>query len=199
MPDSNIVKLTGIVLRKSSFKEADQFIDFFTEEQGKVTAIAKGVLRPQAKLRGYLEPNFILSIELTARGKIPIVTALDSNQSINLRNLEQIETLSQIVLLIGKHTIHNYPQAELWQSLSTIYRDFDLIELDLIRIFFKSQLLAQSGSLPRLDQTKLPQLLLSELVNLDSLNQIQTLNPESLTNLDHRFENWLDQLIIQLL
>lgn len=48
-------RFTGIMLRKREVGETDRFYTFFSREQGKVTAIAKGVRKGEAKLASALE------------------------------------------------------------------------------------------------------------------------------------------------
>ncbi|MBP6005962.1 DNA repair protein RecO [Candidatus Saccharibacteria bacterium] len=199
MSDSQLIKLTGLVLNKTSYGEANQFIDIFTKEQGKVTVIAKGVLRPNAKLRAYLEPNYLLSIELSGRSKIPILTAVEVIDTIQLSSLEMIEAISLIIRLLSNYSIHQHPQPELWQALVDIYQNFNNTNLNLIQIYFKSKLLDQSGSLPNLDINKIPQKLLFDVINVDTIALLKLFDTKSLSMYDKRFEGWLDQLIIQLL
>lgn len=48
--------LTGIVLKRRSFREEDRFITVFTDELGKVELLAKGSRKSTSKLAGMLEP-----------------------------------------------------------------------------------------------------------------------------------------------
>ena len=49
------LKTRAIVLRRSNYKEADRLITLFTEEKGKITAIAKGIRKITSKKRGHME------------------------------------------------------------------------------------------------------------------------------------------------
>ena len=55
-------RFTGIMLRKREVGETDRFYTFFTREQGKVTAIAKGVRKGEAKLASSLETATLAEI-----------------------------------------------------------------------------------------------------------------------------------------
>ncbi|MFA9262176.1 MAG: DNA repair protein RecO [Undibacterium sp.] len=48
-------RFTSIMLRKREVGETDRFYTFYTREQGKITAIAKGVRKAEAKLASSLE------------------------------------------------------------------------------------------------------------------------------------------------
>ena len=45
-----LVKTKGIVIREQPFQEQDKIITLFTEEEGKIKAIAKGVRRNRSPL-----------------------------------------------------------------------------------------------------------------------------------------------------
>lgn len=49
------LKTTGIVLRRIDFGEADQMVHILTQDQGKVTVLAKGARRLKSKFLGKLE------------------------------------------------------------------------------------------------------------------------------------------------
>lgn len=58
----------GIVLKRTSYGEADRLITLLTEKHGRITAIARGVRKPLSKLRGFLE-LFTYGIFRLAEGK----------------------------------------------------------------------------------------------------------------------------------
>ena len=51
----NHIKTTGIVLRRIDFGEADQMVHILTQDQGKVTVLAKGARRLKSRFLGKLE------------------------------------------------------------------------------------------------------------------------------------------------
>lgn len=48
--------LNGIVLRSRDYGDNDRIITFFSAERGKLSAIAKGVRKPQSRLKGAIQP-----------------------------------------------------------------------------------------------------------------------------------------------
>lgn len=52
----------GIILKKIAAGEADAFYTIYTEDFGKMQALAKGVRKKEAKLRGHLEPLCLSSV-----------------------------------------------------------------------------------------------------------------------------------------
>lgn len=71
---SRVYTTDAIVLRRGRFGEHGVLLTLFTPEQGKVSAIAKGVHRPASRLAGHLEPLLHVRL-LVAKGRnLDIVT-----------------------------------------------------------------------------------------------------------------------------
>ncbi|MDD4753342.1 MAG: DNA repair protein RecO, partial [Desulfitobacteriaceae bacterium] len=49
---SKIYSVEALILRARDYGEADKILTLYTREQGKVSAIAKGVRKPKSRLRG---------------------------------------------------------------------------------------------------------------------------------------------------
>jgi hypothetical protein len=70
-----LVKADAVVLRSMRYGEADRILHLYTPNQGRVSAIAKGVRRASSRFGGRLEPFFRLRIELhEGRGELMTVT-----------------------------------------------------------------------------------------------------------------------------
>ena len=97
-------KYTGIILRKRNIGETDRIYDIYTAEQGKISAIARGVRKPQAKLAGHLE-NFCL-VDLTVmrnKGLGNISGSIVENGFENLRqNFDSLEKVFETMKVFGK-------------------------------------------------------------------------------------------------
>jgi len=85
----------AIVLKRENIFEADRLYHLYTEDFGKVKAIAGGVRKINAKLTGHLEPFNLIWVELMTKkgGDLFITTALseislvENNASPNLISL----------------------------------------------------------------------------------------------------------------
>ncbi|MDP2638880.1 MAG: recombination protein O N-terminal domain-containing protein [Candidatus Azambacteria bacterium] len=68
----------AIVLKREDIFEADRLYHLYTEEFGKVRALAGGVRKSKAKLTGHLEPFNFIWVELMTKknGDLFITTAL---------------------------------------------------------------------------------------------------------------------------
>ncbi len=74
-----IFKTEGVVLRSIRFGEADRVLHLYTEERGRVGAIAKGVRRVRSRFGGRLEPFFHLNLILhEGRSDLLTVTSVET-------------------------------------------------------------------------------------------------------------------------
>jgi len=97
-------KYTGIILGKKDIGETDRIYNVYTLEQGKISAIARGVRKSRAKLAGHLE-NFYL-VDLTVmknRGMGNISSSIVENNFKDLKNnLEALERAYKTVKILNR-------------------------------------------------------------------------------------------------
>lgn len=97
-------KYTGIILNKKDIGETDRIYSIYTLEQGKISAIARGVRKAQSKLAGHLE-NFYL-IDLTVmknRGMGNIASSIVENNFKNLKNdLDSLERVFKVTKTLNR-------------------------------------------------------------------------------------------------
>lgn len=79
---------TGWLLHSRPYRDTSLLLDFFTEESGRVSAIARGIRNPKAKHKALLQPFIPLHLSLTGRGE--------------LQNLRQVEARSAALFLRGE-------------------------------------------------------------------------------------------------
>ncbi|MDD2497906.1 MAG: DNA repair protein RecO, partial [Desulfitobacteriaceae bacterium] len=78
---SKIYSVEALILRARDYGEADKILTLYTREQGKVSAIAKGVRKPKSRLRGGVQP-FSHSRVLLYRGpSLDTVTQAEAVQA----------------------------------------------------------------------------------------------------------------------
>jgi DNA repair protein RecO (recombination protein O) len=72
-------KTEAVVLRSFRFGEADRILHLYTEERGRVNAIAKGVRRVRSRFGGRLEPFFRIQLVMhEGRGELCTVTSAET-------------------------------------------------------------------------------------------------------------------------
>ncbi len=97
-------KYTGIILGKRDIGETDRIYNVYTLEQGKISAIARGVRKGKAKLAGHLE-NFYL-VDLTVmknRGLGNISSSIVENNFFNLhQDLESLKEVFEVIKIFTR-------------------------------------------------------------------------------------------------
>lgn len=97
-------KYTGIILNKKDIGETDRIYSIYTLEQGKISAIARGVRKAKSKLAGHLE-NFYL-IDLTVmknRGIGNIASSIVENNFKNLRkDIDSLERVFKVAKILNR-------------------------------------------------------------------------------------------------
>jgi DNA repair protein RecO (recombination protein O) len=76
---SGSLKADAIVLRSMRYGEADRILHLYTQDRGRVSAIAKGVRRSRSRFGGRLEPYFRLRLVLyQGRSDLMTVTSAET-------------------------------------------------------------------------------------------------------------------------
>lgn len=88
MPNTRIMSIyqtNAIILKREDIFEADRAYYLYTEDFGKVKAVAGSVRKINAKLTGHLEPFNFVWVELISKkgGELIITTALSSGRLFN--------------------------------------------------------------------------------------------------------------------
>ncbi|MBP6889090.1 MAG: DNA repair protein RecO [Candidatus Moranbacteria bacterium] len=94
-------RYTAIVLKKREIGETDRLYTFYTKEQGKVRAVAKGIRKSGAKLASQLENGMLADVAVArTRGTGKITGALAEEQYPKLRN--QLEGLRAVLATLDR-------------------------------------------------------------------------------------------------
>ncbi|MDO9886048.1 DNA repair protein RecO [Glaesserella parasuis] len=64
----------GFVLHRREYRESSLLVDFFTENHGRITLLAKGVRRPRSPLKSVLQPFTPLLLKWTGKGDLKTLT-----------------------------------------------------------------------------------------------------------------------------
>lgn len=146
-------KATGIVIKRMNYKEADKILTIFTREQGKISAIAKGVRRSKSKLTGYLEPFTPVQLELyEGRGLDIVVSAeLASNPTVEPGNLNNFSLASCMAELIGVTCNEGEQHTEVYDLFATSLQLIGQVPSALLMSTFELKLLNSLGFTPELN------------------------------------------------
>ena len=172
MSTSRNYQAQGIVLKQSKFGESDKLITLYTQEFGKLRAIAKGACRPKSKLGGNVEP-LTYSLMLLARGRnLDIITQAQTiNGFLTLKSdLWRMARGLYILELTDAFTVdgsENRPLFDLLLAVLTRLNDPDSDEPALLR-YFELHLLDRVGYRPQLRRCVTCDLPLKPVVNFFS-------------------------------
>lgn len=68
----------GFVLHRREYSETSLLVDFFTEDHGRITLLAKGARRPRSPLKAVLQPFTPLLLRWTGKGDLKTLTKAES-------------------------------------------------------------------------------------------------------------------------
>lgn len=68
----------GFVLHRREYSETSLLVDFFTEDHGRITLLAKGARRPRSPLKAVLQPFTPLLLRWTGKGELKTLTKAES-------------------------------------------------------------------------------------------------------------------------
>jgi DNA repair protein RecO len=94
----------AIIIKKQPFGEADEIITFFTEEAGKLRALAKSIKLGTSKLQQTLQPIFLNRVQVAGNGTLPKVIGAQTVNSFPLLQSrpERVEVWFVIAELLNK-------------------------------------------------------------------------------------------------
>ncbi len=138
----------GVVLKKIAVGEADEFITFYTRDFGKMRALAQGVKKEQAKLRGHIEPlnRAALGFVIGRNGeRLVYAQAIESYPSIR-EDLDRLTAARCVSALIDEQCFEGERDERLWSILEQTLHDLDEQGLSDTTIpLFKAQVSAALG------------------------------------------------------
>ncbi len=144
----------AIILKRTDFGEADRIITFLTPDHGKVRGLARGVRKTKSKLAGGIELFSVSDISyIVGRGEIStlVSTRLVKHYAQIVKDLDRTNAGYEFIKLINKLT-EDHPEPVYFELLVNSFEALDdaAINLDLIQLWFKAQLLKLAGHSPNL-------------------------------------------------
>ncbi|MBM3152777.1 MAG: DNA repair protein RecO [Chloroflexi bacterium] len=78
MSEFRSFRLEAVVLRHSTWGEADRLLVLYSRERGKIRALAKGVRRIKSRKAGHLEPFTRVTLQLARGRDLPVITQVET-------------------------------------------------------------------------------------------------------------------------
>ncbi|MDP3792611.1 MAG: DNA repair protein RecO [bacterium] len=116
------MRTKAIILKKQNTNEYDQLVTCYTEEFGKVVAIAKSVLKPSSIQAMHLDLFNLVEFEFVSGRGMPIITGAQAEETYaNLKNnLLNLAMAYFFAETIDKLAFEYQKDEELWQFLTTL-------------------------------------------------------------------------------
>ncbi len=150
------MKTHGIVIKKQNTNEYDQFITFYTEEFGKLTAIAKSILKPSSIQAMHLDTLSLVEFELINGRAMPIVAGAQAiNCHRDLKNsTPSLAVASFFTEVIDKMVLDMEKDEQLWGFMVDTLDKLNRFEPNLTFLRQKQfYLLGLLGYSPQIAQT----------------------------------------------
>lgn len=148
-------KTRGIILKAKDFGEADKLLTIYSEDRGKIKAIAKGLKRIKSKFGGRLEPLSFVQLMFSTGRNLDIVTGAETIFSFpEIRNNYKRLTCGLGMLeFMEKITALQVKEAKLFYLLLSALELLgkETFNFSLLLTAFDLKLIALSGYLPHLN------------------------------------------------
>lgn len=143
----------ALVLRHMEMGEADRLLTLFTEKQGKVRAIAKGVRKLHSRKAGHLEPFTHVNLQLARGRNLPIITQAETIDAfLGVReNLESLGHAAYVTELVDRFTFEGEENAPIFRLvIQTLHRLQAAADPALVLRYYEMRLLDLLGFRPEL-------------------------------------------------
>ncbi len=113
------MKTKALILKKQNTNEHDQLLTCYTQELGKITAIAKSILKPESIQAMHLDILNLVDFELVNGNHMPIVTGAQAeNLYVGIKSsTKAMSTAFVLSEYIDKTTFEHMPDEQLWNLL----------------------------------------------------------------------------------
>ena len=143
----------AIVLKSINYRDADKLVSLFTEEKGKVRAIARGVQKPKSSLRACTQPFCHSTFHLAGGRELDVITQGKIIDFYGNSREDMILSLYSMYImeLLEKTLLDKMPVPFLYTTALSVLAYLDQKGVNpLVLRFFEMQLLAGLGSLARI-------------------------------------------------
>lgn len=150
--------INGIILKKQDYRESDRLFVIYTDELGKIEAVAKGVRKIKSKMAGHLELFSVVNL-MVAPGKTyyQIAGADREKNFLNIKSdLGKTVLASFCLEVVDIFTKTDHPDLKIYELIYEILEIFDnekmknFLKMYSLSKFFTLKLLSLLGWTPEL-------------------------------------------------
>jgi len=148
----------AFVLKQEPIREHDRNYTFYTQKFGKMTLLAPGARKINAKLSGHLEVPSLVEIQFTMSQKPRLVSALEKFSFPTIKKKKKPLLVAFLIIdLVDNFTLENQIEPEVWKLLYDIFyfleENFNKFPeiADFLWLYFSAQFLEILGLFPSLE------------------------------------------------
>src|SRR3989344_2537038 len=133
--------MKALILKKQSSNEYDQLVTCYTQELGKITAIAKSIFKPTSIQAMHLDILNLVDFELVGNNHVPIITGAQAQNTYSGIK-SSVKALSVAFILaeyIEKITFDHFKDDALWNFLIGAFNRLNSNPSDPIHVLRNSQ------------------------------------------------------------
>lgn len=83
------LRTEGVILKRKNFGEADRIVTIYTKDNGKVSALAKGVRRPRSKKAGHLELGSWCKVFIAKGKNLDLLTEVELKKAFGIDDFSE--------------------------------------------------------------------------------------------------------------
>lgn len=146
-------KTQGIIIKRKNYGEADRLLTLYTQNDGKIVVIAKGVRRSKAKMVGHTELFYLQNFQLAEGKTWDIVAGAEIIKDFaNIRSKSKLTNRAYFLAeLVDSLTHESEPHKEIFDLLQSSLTKLDRERNKLVLAYFSFKILSFLGHKPELN------------------------------------------------
>lgn len=145
----------AIVLKSKEFKEGDRLVTLFSEKNGKIQAIARGIKKPNSSLRACIQTFSYAQFSLVKGRGLDIITQAKSINfyANNREDFDKTLYCMYLMELLDKSLMEAVIQDDLFTEIIQVLEVLEQIQFKQLYIrYFEIKLLLSMGVMPQLNK-----------------------------------------------
>lgn len=133
------IKIKGIVIKAQDYQDSDKLVTIFSAERGLLTAKARGVKKPKAKLAFACQPFAFIEFVLFKQGdfySIKTASSIDQNFSLTL-DFDNYVLMMSVLELISKTMLAGEPEPDMFLLLLSCFEAINYGGASAMVVFIK--------------------------------------------------------------
>jgi len=126
---ANETTVRGLLLSRVVYGDADFIVHLFTEQLGKIAALARGARRSQKRFGGALEPLHTLVLRVQGRPHVELFTLKEAELSRTRQrvteSLSAMETAGRALSWVKKSAPPHTPEPLVWEALERLLDELE--------------------------------------------------------------------------